>query len=164
MTFKLEITSSKKISYLLEFVKTSRFRYTHSSHYGDRLCLFLRRTPTVGSPRKLEIIRSLPLLFSSSLISLSYFFPLFHLSPGLVKLVQVECPLLPHVAFSLALLDFPYPLIQFSKFPSSQVVTRVPHGSHLDICLTCSPFDTWLHMSHPTYVKCHSSLSVPQKT
>ena len=27
------------------------------------------------------------------------------------------------------------------------------HGSHLDPCLTCSSFDTWLHMSNPTCAK-----------
>ena len=113
--------------------------------------------PMAGSPGKLERMRSFSLLLSSSLFCLPFIFPpLFPLSTGLAHLGQVGCPLchmsLPHWFF----LDFPHPLIQNLGFPSSQVVTHVPHEFHLDFGLTCSLFDTWLIVSHPN--KCQVSL------
>ena len=56
-------------------------------------------------------------------------------------------PLIGYLGFPLS--SYPYLWI----FTLSSCHT-CPHGSHLDPCLTCSSFDTWLHMSHPTCAKC----------
>ena len=96
------------------------------------------------------------LLSFSSHFSLSFQFS----SPPLNCLVQqvkwdvLSCHVLPFHWLSWITR---YPLIQNFIFPSSQVVTHVQHGSHLDFCLICSPFDTWLIVSHPN--KCQVSLA-----
>ena len=117
----------------------------------DELCLLLRQEMTVRSPEILKIMWS----FSLLLLLLSFFPSLFFLFSFLPTELfgstsQVGCPLLPCVTLLLAHLDFPYPLIHIFGFSPSQVVTHVPHGSHLHPCLTCSSFNTWLHMSHST--------------
>ena len=115
----------------------------------------------VKSRDKVELLS--PLLFFSLFFSFPSL-PLSFLSTGFAPTcssgMSPPCHLSPLHWLSWI---SPYPLIQFFGLPSSQVVTHVPHRPHLDFCLTCSPFDTWLHISHPTSAKCHSLLSVPQK-
>ena len=98
-------------------------------------------------------------LLSHPSSSLSFFFPPILLSirftPTCSSGMSPPCHMSPLHWLSWI---SPYPLIQFFGFPSSQVVTHVPHGPHLDFCLTCSPFDTWLHIIHLICAKCHSLL------
>ena len=92
-------------------------------------------------------------LSSFSLLSFPFLFP----SP--LNLFGPKSSGRPHLATChspIGSLGFPYSLIHNFGFPSYQVVTHVTHESHLDLCLTCSPFDTWLNVSHPN--KCHVSL------
>ena len=55
---------------------------------------------------------------------------------------------LPHVNTPLALFGFPLSIYPTFGFPSSQVVTHIPHGPHLGSCLIFSTFDKWLNVSH----------------
>ena len=104
------------------------------------------------SREKLELL--------SSLFSLSFSLLFFFSSPpnlfgpkssGRHHLTTCHSP--------IGSLGFPYPLIHNFGFPFYQVVTHVTHGSHLDLCLTCSPFDAWLNVSPPN--ECQVSLVTP---
>ena len=107
----------------------------------------------VRSPEKLERRQSFSLyLLLLFLFSLSLLF----LPPVWPNMFKWECPPLPHVNLLFVPLDFSYSLIHNFGFPSYQVVTHVTHGPHLGSCLTCSPFDMWLNVSHPN--KCQVSL------
>ena len=75
---------------------------------------------------------------------------------------QVGCLLLPRVTLSLALLNYTLSTYQKLWISILSSCAHVPHGSYLDFCLTYSPFDTWLIVSHPN--KCQVSFATLGKT
>ena len=107
-------------------------------------------SPIVEKSRdKVESLSLLLLLSLFPFFSFSLPIELFGLkSSGISSLATCHSP--------VSSLGFPYLVIHNFGFPSYKVVTHVTHGSHLDLCLTCFPFDTWLNVSPPN--KCQVSL------
>ena len=111
-----------------------------------------------------QIYRKCGASLSSSFFSL-LFFPLFPssfpLPTGLGLTCSSENLILPLVTLSLAFFDFTlssYPHLWISLFLSGD--TWPP----LEFCLTISPFNTWLYVSHPTKCPASHAHSVPRKT
>ena len=102
----------------------------------------------IKTREKVELLSPTP--SSLSFLFLFFFFSplLFLLPPNCLVQSQVRCPHCHMLTHHWLFLDFPYQFIHTFGFPSSQVVTHVPHGPHLGSCLTCSAFDTWLNVSH----------------
>ena len=131
---------------------------TCSSCRKEGLFLLLHRKPTVRSSKNLERRQSFSLYFFFSLLSLSFlcFLPPISFSTEFFGPKLSGRPHLATCHSHIVSLGFPYPLIHNFGFTSYQVVTHVTHGSHLDLCLTCSPFDTWPKVSPPN--ECQVSL------
>ena len=88
-----------------------------------------------------------PLSILSSSLPFPFLLSSFFLPNCLVQ-SQVGCPLLPHVTLLLAPWITLIILCIYLGFPSNRVLPHVSHGSHLSSCLTSSPLDTCLILSH----------------
>ena len=112
----------------------------------------MKTDPSISVDRR----EKLELLYPLYLFSLLSFLFLFPSPPNLFGPKSSGRPHLATCQSSIGSLGFPYPFIHNFGFPSYQVVTHVTHGSHLDLCLTCSPFDTWINVNPP--IECQVSL------
>ena len=153
MALELRIKLSRKIPYLLEFIETPRFRYPHIA--------FAMRIDFVFCRISEKSRENVELLFPPSS---SFFFPLFLLSlslpvwSNLIKWDVLSCHVSPSHWLSWIT---PYPHIWISFLLCGDTCpTWVP----LILLFDLSPFDAWLHMSHPTCAKCDLSLLVLRKT
>ena len=119
----------------------------------EELFLLLRQKPMVRSLEILERSWIFSLLFSSFLFPSSF-------SPNFLSPYRIFWS---NKSSGVSSLTTCHPLIGFLRFPLSSYPNlwiftlsscdTCPHGSHLDLCLTCSSFDTWIHMSYPTCAK-----------